>query len=113
MRHLKSLQLLPLILLLSACASLGVPSPQTFNEKEAAAISSVTAIRGTALSLLQSGKLTATDAQNIQTQADNARDAIKIADQIHAANPEAGADRLTAIIAGLTAIQTYLATRSH
>jgi uncharacterized lipoprotein YmbA len=101
------------LLLITACASLGVPSPTTFNEKEAAAISTVTAIRGTALSLLQSGKITAEDAQNIQGQADNAREAIVVADQIHAANPEAGGDRLTAIVAGLTAIQAYLATRGH
>jgi hypothetical protein len=102
-----------LLFLLAACQSLGVPSPQTFNEKEAAAISTVTAIRGTALSLLTSNKITAADAQNIQAQADNAREAIQVADQIHAANPEAGGDRLTAIVAGLTALQTYLATRSH
>lgn len=101
-----------LLCALIACGTLGVPTPQTFNEKEAAAISSVTAIRGTALSLLQAGKITAGDAQNIQGQADNARQAIQVADQIHTANPEAGGDRLTAIITGLNAISAYLATRS-
>ncbi len=98
--------------MLASCASLGVPSPQTFNEKEAAAISSVTAIRGTALSLLQSGKITADDAQSVQAQADTAREAIKVAEQLHAANPEAGMDRMTAIITSLTALQTYLSSRS-
>jgi hypothetical protein len=110
----RNVYLLPVgLMLLSACAALGVLTPQTFNEKEAAAISTVTAIRETALSLLQANKITVEDAKNIQTQADNARQAIVIADQIHAANPEAGSDRLTAIITGLTAIQAYLATRSN
>jgi hypothetical protein len=102
-----------LLVLLSACSVLGVPTPQTFNEKEAMAISSVTAIRSTALSLLEANKITAADAQNIQKQADTAREAIVVAETIHQANPAGGADRLTAIIAGLTAIQTYLATKGH
>lgn len=100
------------LMLLAACAGLGVPTPQTFNEKEAAAISSVTAIRGTALSLLQAGKITAADAGSIQKQADNAREAIVVADQLHAANPNVGDERLTAIITGLSAVQAYLSSRS-
>lgn len=99
------------LMLLAACATLGVPTPQSFNEKEAAAISSVTAIRDTAASLLETGKISAGDAKNIQGQADNAREAIVLADTLHAANPAVGDDRLTAIITGLAAVQTYLATR--
>lgn len=97
--------------MLASCATLGVQTPTTFNEKEAAAISSVTAIRNTALSLLQGGKIDAGDAQNIQNQANTAREAIVVADQLHAANPSAGDDRLTAVITSLTALQSYLATR--
>lgn len=99
--------------LLTACASLGVPAPQTFNEKEAAAVSSVTAIRTTAASLLTANKITAPDAQNIQRQADNAREAIEVASAIHATDSGAADNRLTAIITGLNAISGYLATRGH
>jgi hypothetical protein len=109
--YMRRYSLFPILLLLAACQTLGVPSPKSFNEREAAAISSVTAIRGTALSLLQSGKITADDASSIQKQADNAREAIVVADQLHAANPDAGSDKLTAIITGLNAISAYLATR--
>ena len=101
------------LILLSACSALGVPTPQTFNEKEAAAISSVTAIRSTAASLLSSSKITAGDATNIQAQADNAREAIKVASSIHATDPGAADSRLSAIITGLNAISAYLATRGH
>lgn len=100
-----------LLMLIAGCASLGIPQADTFNKKEAVAITTVTAIRSTALTLLTSGKISADDAQNIQDQADNAREAIVVADTLHAADPNAGADRLTAIITSLTAIQTYLATR--
>jgi hypothetical protein len=99
------------LVLLTACSSFGVPSPETFNEKAAAAISSVTTVRNTAYTLLVSNKITATDAINIQKQADNAREAIAVAISIHAANPEAGADRLTAVITALNALSAYLATR--
>ncbi len=113
MRPLKSFSLLPILLLLTSCQTLGVPTPQTFNEKEAAAVSSVTAIRSTAASLLTADKITAADAQNIQTQADTAREAIVVASTIHATDPAAADNRLTAIITGLNAISAYLATRGH
>jgi len=98
---------------LQGCTTLGVPSPKTFNEKEAAAISSVTGIRSAAASLLSSGKISVEDAKNVQEQADNARAAIVIASSIKATNPEAAENRLTAIIVGLNAISAYLATRGH
>jgi uncharacterized lipoprotein YmbA len=111
---MKRLSIAAIVLtLLTACASLGVPTPQTFNEKEAAAISSVAAIRTTAESLLTANKITAPDAQNIQRQADNAREAIVVASAIHATDPGAAENRLTAIITGLNAISAYLASRGN
>lgn len=104
--------LMPFVLsLLAACASLGVPTPQTFNEKEAAAIVTLTSIRETATALLRTDKITAADAQNIQNQCDNARAAIVIADGIKATDPSQAENRLTAIIAGLNAISAYLNER--
>jgi hypothetical protein len=98
-------------LLLTACASLGVPTPQSFNEKEALAISTVTAARNTTLTLLTAGKITAQDAQNIQKQCDNSREAISVADTLHASDPTGGMSRLDVAVAGLTALQKYLNTR--
>lgn len=97
--------------MLTACAALGVLSPQTFNEKEAAAISTVTGARSTAIALLTADKISAADARNIQTQADNAREAIAIASAIHATDPAAAENRLDAVIVGLNALNAYLATR--
>ena len=98
---------------LAGCATFGVPSPQTFNEREAAAISSVIAVRTTAVSLLTADKISAADARNIQTQADNAREAITIASTIHDLDPAQAENRLAAVIAGLNALSTYLASRGH
>jgi len=109
---LKLHQALPLLfLLLAGCASLGVPAPSTFNEKAAAALATVTGARQTTLTLLQAGKLTPDDAENVNAQADNLRQGIDIARQIHSTNTAAGDDRLTATITALTALNAYLGTR--
>src|SRR5690242_15580566 len=55
-----------LLVMLSACQALGVATPQTFNEKLAAGYSTITAARDTAATLLTSGKLSVSDAQNVQ-----------------------------------------------
>ncbi len=103
---------LPLVLLLlSACASLGLQTPKTFNERLAAGYVSVTAARDTAATLLTAGKITAGDAQNVQQQADNARSGLDIARSVHETNPAAGDDKLTAILAGLNALSAYLIAR--
>lgn len=99
------------VVLLTACTALGVPIPQSFNEKSAVAISTVTSIRNTAGSLLISRKISAADAQNIQDQADNARAGIEIAIQIHATDPGTAENRLTAVLVGLNAISEYLAAK--
>jgi len=96
---------------LTACASLGLAKPESFNEKASVAISSVTAVRQTAAALLQADKITAADAQNIQNQANNARAGITVAIAINATDPKAAENRLTAVLVGLNAITAYLATQ--
>lgn len=99
------------IVILTACQALGVPVPSTFNEKAAAAITTVTSVRNTAGNLLISRKISADDAQNVQDQADNARAGIEIAIQIHATDPGTAENRLTAVLTGLNAISEYLVTK--
>jgi hypothetical protein len=100
-----------ILTLITACAALGVAKPETFNEKEAAAISTVTAVRDTAIGLLTADKITAADARNIQQQADNAREGITVASAIHATDPAQAENRLAAVVTGLNALNAYLATR--
>lgn len=104
---------LVIVACLSGCASLGAPSPQTFNEREAAAVSAIIHVRTTAVSLLNAGKISVDDARNVQEQADNARAALVIASAIHATDPAQAENRLAAIITGLSAISSYLASRGQ
>lgn len=97
--------------MLTACATLGVEAPKTFNERLAAAYTMVTAARDTTATLLTSGKVSAAEAQNIQQQLDNARTGLDLARQVHGTSPPAGDAKLDAIVTGLTALQAYLSTR--
>jgi hypothetical protein len=100
-----------LLLLLSACQTLGIGSADTFNKKLAGGYQAVTASRDLAATLLTSGKITADDAQNVNNQADNFRAGLDVARSVHATNPTAGADKLASILTGLNALSAYLATR--
>lgn len=97
-----------LLLFVAACGALGVATPQTFNERTAAAYASVTAVRESATTLLKAGKIKADDAQNVQDGANNARAGIDIARGLEAQSPGAGKTRLDVAIAALQALQAYL-----
>lgn len=99
------------IMLLSACAQLGIPKPETFNERLAVGYSTVTAVRQTATTLLQAKKISADDAQNVQNQADNARAGLDIARTISKTDLKAADAKLNAVHTALTALQSYLATK--
>jgi hypothetical protein len=97
--------------LMVACAQLGLPTPQTMNEKLAAAQGSVTQVRTSATQLLQAGKITSGDATNVLTTTDAASEGIRVARVISAQDPTAAQARLTMVVTTLTAIQAYLATK--
>jgi hypothetical protein len=106
--------LLPfLLLVLSSCSLLGVATPQTFNERLAAGYTTVTAARDTTATLLSSSKLSASDAQNVQDQLNNARTGLDLARQVHATNPRAGNQKLDSVVTGLSALQAYLQSRTR
>ena len=97
--------------LLVACASLGLPTPTTMNEKIATAQGSVTQIRVTAAQLLTAKKISVHDAENVLKQTDAAADGIAVARTISAQDPNAAQAKLTAIVTVLTALNAYLATK--
>lgn len=96
---------------LIGCAALGVATPQTFNEREAAAIASVTAARDLSASLLAANKISVADARNVQKQCDVLREGISVASTLHATDPAAAETRLAGAIAALTALNGYLKGR--
>jgi hypothetical protein len=102
------------VTLLSSCAmmqSLGVPAPQTFNEKLAVTYGTVTAVREAATTLLIGNRISSDDAQNVQNAADTARAGLDTVRRMHIADPTGANNKLEAIRTGLIALQGYLATR--
>ncbi len=98
---------------LVACAQVGLPTAETFNQKLAVGYGTVTQIRSSALTLLQTKKINADDAQNIQNTADRAREGLDIARTLSATDLTAANNRLQMATTILTAAQAYLSTRSQ
>lgn len=97
---------------LTACAALGLPTAQTFNERLAVGYGAVTAVRNSAATLVATGKITPDDAQNVQTQADNARAALDLARTAYRSGDTAGATtKLDTTATVLRALQAYLASK--
>lgn len=99
----------PVILILPGCTSLGIPQPQTFNQKALVAYSGVTAATDTANNLALAGKLSKSDAQNVVNTAQQAKDAIGIAITVHASDVNLGDQKLQATLVILNALNSYLA----
>lgn len=112
MTHAIRAGMLALLLMLPGCETLGIAKPETFNEKAAVALGTITTVRTTATQLLNEKKITADDGQNVLTATDNARAGLDIARTLNKSNPTAANARLDAIRTSLTALQSYLATRS-
>ena len=99
------------LLLLAGCASLGVPSPSSFNERVAAAQTATIAIIDGSKVLLDAKKITYDDAVNIVKQTDNIMEALQIARTLNGTNPVAANDKLSATLLALNALQSYLAKK--
>ena len=97
--------------ILTACTSLGVASPSTFNDKAYAATLTVEQVQKTAATLTRAGKISPADAENVLKSTDAAVAGITIARSYAKADPVAGAAKLDAAVAALTLVQTYLATQ--
>ena len=100
-----------LALLMAACTAIGIQT-QTFNQKLLVAYSTVTEVRVQTTNLLTGKKITPDDAQNVQKQADTAREALDVARSLKATNPTAADAKLDATRTVLVALQTYLASKA-
>lgn len=103
--------LLLAMLTLHGCAQLGVPAPQTTDQRIAVAVASITAVRQSTQTLLVAGRISAADASNVQAQADNAIAAAQIARTIAPTDPAAADAKLQSTIQILQALQAYLASK--
>lgn len=111
MKRLLTLASLALVTLLIGCAQLGASAPQTFNQRILASYTTVEAVANSASYLRAVGKLSEADRDNVVSTARTAIAGIDVAAQVGKTDPVAGQAKLTATIAVLTALQSYLATK--
>ena len=99
-----------LFLILTACASLGVPAPKTFADKVSYANSTLTAVVNATSTSLEAGQLSVAEAKSVREIATQARallDSARAASDANVAN-----QNLTLAITVLEQLQTYLNQRS-
>lgn len=106
---MRKLAFLPIFLVLAACAAMGVPTPSTFNERLAAGYVSVTGVRSSTTILLNGGVIGSSDAENVQKQADVAREGLDVARTLPAMDAE---NKLQSALLVLQAAQSYLCKKS-
>lgn len=98
-------------IMLSGCQEMPSQASQTFNQRIATGNALVGTIADSIPILGEAGKLTPEDAQNVLDQAKNLKSGLDIAVSLHGPQPGAAEDRLTAVMAALTALNDYLKTK--
>lgn len=101
----------PLLFLLTACASLGIPPADTFNKQAAAAVASVNTASQLSLTLLQARKITPDESDAFVGRAEDAQEAIDLTRSIRSTDPAGAQDRLDAIIRSLQILTAELEAR--
>lgn len=99
------------LLLLSACAQLGLQQPATFPEKLAAAVATNAEVRKQAADALVLGAIDVDQAKSILQTTDAVRQGLEIARGVYATDPNAANARLNTLVATLTALQAHLASK--
>lgn len=103
-----------ILLLLAGCASLGLTTAKNFDEKLAYAIASHTAVQRSTAQSLDGHTISSADAKAVLKMADDTRpllDAAMLARNV--GNMEDANAKLLLATSALTALQTYLNSRSH
>lgn len=113
MQHARHyLSLLILAFVLAACQQLGLAEPQTFDERLAYAYSNNAAIRKSAADALTAKTITASDAKQVLTTTDTAREALDQARGFQQAGDTSTAlGKLQLATSLLSTVQTFLQSR--
>lgn len=106
------LSLLPLLLLvLSACSTLGVAPAQSFDQKLAYAYATHTAVLTTATNALSAGTIKSADAEQVLKLADESRALLDGAKAVSSTDPTMAGNKLALAASILTQLQSYLQAR--
>lgn len=100
-----------LLLLIAACAQMGVAPAQTFNQKLAYGVGMHTAVLQATTSAVTSGALSSSDAEAVLKQADTARSVLDAAAAANTVGDLTSANnKLALALAALTTLQNYMNT---
>lgn len=109
MKHLRLAFAGLCLALLAACSTTAV-TPLTFNQDLLVGYSTVTGIATTAQSLRAAGRLSEADRANVVATNQAAIASLDLANQMHATDATAGANKLTATLTVLNGLKLYLST---
>jgi hypothetical protein len=93
------------LMLVSCAAGTAIPTA-TFNDKAAAGIEAVTAVRQASTALLVAKKITVAQDQAIQAKLDLIRTGIQLAVTLNKSDPQTAAAQLTSELSQLAALKT-------
>lgn len=110
---MRKLAIIPFLLLLTACASLGLAPASTFEERLAYAVSQNAAVRNAAAASLERNEIALEDAQRVLKITDEVRTALDAARLASGAGDVSTAEgRLQLATAILIELQNYLRSRA-
>jgi hypothetical protein len=113
MRKPKRLLFLPMLLMLAACAGLGLQAPKTFEERYSYDLSATTGIRESCTRSLDSGAITSADMDECIALADRSRSVLRLARQAKDVGDVSTAEGRLALASGvLTQLETFLTART-
>ena len=108
MRYPSRLYVLPLLLLLSSCASLGIAPAESLDQKIAYAQGTDTAVLTASTAALRAGQITADDHEHVIKMAEEVKSILDSAKILSSTEPAVAANKLQLATAVLTQLQTYL-----
>jgi hypothetical protein len=101
-----------LLAALVGCSSLGLATPKGFDQQLAQAYGIHTAVVSATTTAVTAGTISSAEATQVQTQAISARTMLDTAKSLETTNPTAASNDLALATTALTALQTYLNSRS-
>ena len=102
-----------MLMILSACATLGLPTANTFGEKVALSYATVEGVTRSTTILLNAKKISVSDAENVLAQAKNALAGIDLAKSMSTSDMTAADAKLNAVHTILVALQAYITTKEQ
>lgn len=105
------LSILPLLILLAACQSLGIPPADTFNKKAAAAVVSVNTASQLTLTLLQARKISPDESDRYTDRVEQLQNGINVARSLRSTDPAGADDKIGLTINALQVLIAELETR--